>query len=399
MKLWAANQPRGLGWWVLVDCSGKVSNLVVLSLVDDMSDDTLLPIAQTPVLALPRFGDLSREELIEWCKTQGMPAFRADQIRGWIFGKRVDSFDVMTDLPAKLRAQLTANYAIFTSTIVSHQRSTDGTEKLLLQMFDGHYVECVLMREDDRRTICISTQVGCAMGCVFCASGLMGVKRNLTSGEILEQVLRLDRLLPLAERITNIVVMGIGEPLANLKNLTAALDHLNQNGGMGIGARRITISTVGLPDKIRELARLGRQYNLAVSLHAPNNELRTQLVPVNNKIGIEAILEATDDYFEQTGRRVTFEYVLLGNLNDGPEHARQLIELLRHRSAHINVIPMNHVETLPFVEPNERRKRDFIAILEAAGIPATIRKRKGADIDAACGQLRLKQEQQLAVTE
>lgn len=364
-----------------------------------MSEDVLLPIAQTPVPALQRFGDLSRDELIAWCQSQGMPAFRADQIRGWIFGKRVDSFEVMTDLPARLRAQLTANFAIFTSTIVSHQKSVDGTEKLLLQMFDGHYVECVLMREDDRRTICISTQVGCAMGCVFCASGLMGVKRNLSSGEILEQVLRLDRLLPLAERITNIVVMGIGEPLANLKNLTAALDHLNQNGGMGIGARRITISTVGLPDKIRELARLGRQYNLAVSLHAPNDELRTRLVPVNNKIGIEAILDATDDYFEQTGRRVTYEYVLLGNLNDAPEHARQLIELLRHRSAHINVIPMNHVETLPFVEPNERRKREFIAILEAAGIPATIRKRKGADIDAACGQLRLKQEQQLAAVE
>ena len=361
-------------------------------------EQPLLPIAQPQVLALPRFGDLTRDDLIEWCKSQGAPAFRADQIRGWIFGKRVNDFDVMTDLPAKLRAQLTANFALFTSTIVSHQKSTDGTEKLLLEMFDGHYVECVLMREDDRRTICISTQVGCAMGCVFCASGLLGVKRNLTGGEILEQVLRLDRLLPLAERITNIVVMGIGEPLANLKNLTAALDHLNQNGGMGIGARRITISTVGLPDKIRELAKIGRQYNLAVSLHAPNDELRTQLVPVNNKIGIEALLQSTDDYFQETGRRVTYEYVLLGNLNDAPEHAHQLVQLLKHRAAHVNVIPMNHVETLPFVEPNERRKREFIAILEAGGIPATIRKRKGADIDAACGQLRLKQEQ-LAVTE
>lgn len=364
----------------------------------DMSVEPLLPIAQDPVLALPRFGDLTREELIEWCKSQGAPAFRADQIRGWIFGKRVNDFDVMTDLPAKLRAQLTANFALFTSTVVSHQKSQDGTEKLLLQMFDGHYVECVLMREEDRRTVCISTQVGCAMGCVFCASGLLGVKRNLTCGEIIEQVLRLDRLLPLAERITNIVVMGIGEPLANLKHLTAALDHLNQNGGMGIGARRITVSTVGLPDKIRELARLGKQYNLAVSLHAPNDELRNKLVPVNNKIGIAAILEATDDYFNQTGRRVTYEYVLLGHLNDAPEHARELAALLRNRSAHVNVIPMNHVETLPFVEPNEHRKREFIAILEAAGVVATIRKRKGADIDAACGQLRLKQEQLVAGT-
>lgn len=360
-----------------------------------MTADSLLPIAQSQPATLPRFGDLSRVELTKWCVAQGVQAFRADQIRGWIFGKRVNDFDTMTDLPAKLRAELKASFAIFTSTIVSHQKSKDGTEKLLLQMHDGHYVECVLMREDDRRTICISTQVGCAMGCVFCASGMLGVKRNLTSGEILEQVLRLDRLLPLAERITNIVVMGIGEPLANLKNLTAALDHLNQNGGMGIGARRITISTVGLPDKIRELARMGKQYNLAVSLHAPNDELRSKLVPVNDKIGIQAILEATDDFFEQTGRRVTYEYVLLGNFNDAPEHARQLAALLKSRPAHVNVIPMNHVETLPFVEPNERHKREFIAILEAAGIPATIRKRKGADIDAACGQLRLKKEQSM----
>jgi len=341
-----------------------------------------------------RFADVSRDELMQWCEARGAKSFRADQIRGWVYGKRVNDFQAMTDLPAVLRADLAASFAIFTSSIVQHLKSRDGTEKLLLKMHDGHFVECVLMREDDRRTICISTQVGCAMGCVFCASGLMGVKRNLTNGEILEQVLRLDRLLPLTERITNIVVMGIGEPLANLKNLIPALDTLNQNGGMGIGARRITVSTVGLPDKIRELARLGKQYNLAVSLHAPNDVLRTQLVPVNEKIGITAVLDATDDYFDQTGRRVTYEYVLLGNLNDAPEHARELVTLLRNRFAHVNIIPMNHVETLPFVEPNEKRKREFVAILEAAGIPATIRKRKGADIDAACGQLRLKQETQ-----
>jgi 23S rRNA (adenine2503-C2)-methyltransferase len=367
-----------------------------------MTADSLLPTtADLPIVelkpeapALIRFGDVSREELREWCQAHGAQPFRGDQIRAWVYGKRVNDFDAMTDLPAVLRAELTATFALFTSKIVQHQVSRDGTEKLLLEMHDGHYVECVLMREDDRRTICISTQVGCAMGCVFCASGLMGVKRNLTSGEILEQVLRLDRLLPITERITNIVVMGIGEPLANLKNLVPALDTLNQNGGMGIGARRITVSTVGLPDKIRELARLGKQYNLAVSLHAPNDTLRTKLVPVNEKIGIAAILDATDDYFDQTGRRVTYEYVLLGGLNDAPEHSRELVALLQNRFAHVNVIPMNHVETLPFVEPNERRKREFIATLEAAGIPATIRKRKGADIDAACGQLRLKQEQQ-----
>lgn len=363
----------------------------------------VLPVSQSSVEATAeiagtmtrtRFGDVSREELTQWCLSRGAKSFRADQIRSWVFGKRVNDFQAMTDLPASLRSDLAASFSLFTSTIVQHLKSRDGTEKLLLQMHDGHFVECVLMREDDRRTICISTQVGCAMGCIFCASGLMGVKRNLSSGEILEQVLQLDRLLPVTERITNIVVMGIGEPLANLKNLIPALDTLNQNGGMGIGARRITVSTVGLPEKIRELARSGKQYNLAVSLHAPNDTLRTQLVPVNEKIGIGAILDATDDYFEETGRRVTYEYVLLGNMNDAPEHARELVSLLRNRFAHVNIIPMNHVETLPFVEPNERRKKDFVSILEAAGIPATIRKRKGADIDAACGQLRLKQEKQ-----
>lgn len=362
-----------------------------------MTAEPLLPLTDAPqVEQLPRITDLTREELISWCVLRGAQGFRADQIRRWIFGRRANDFDSMTDVPASLRRDMLQTYSFFTSTIVSHQISRDGTEKLLLRMFDGHFVECVLMREEERRTVCISTQVGCAMGCVFCASGMQGVKRNLSSGEILEQVLRLDRLLPVTERITNVVVMGIGEPLANLKNLIAALDHLNQNGGMGIGARRITVSTVGLPEKIKELARVGRQYNLAVSLHAPNDALRNQLVPVNNKIGIASILDATDDFFEQTGRRVTYEYVLLGNLNDAPEHARELVTLLKHRFAHINIIPMNHVETLPFVEPNELRKREFVRILEEGGIPATIRKRKGADIDAACGQLRLKKEQELA---
>ena len=248
------------------------------------------------------------------------------------------------------------------------------------------------MRETDRRTICISTQVGCAMGCVFCASGLLGLKRNLTTGEILEQVLRLDRLLKKGEQITNLVVMGIGEPLANLRSLVPALDTLNEKGGLGLGARRITISTVGLPEKIRELAKLGKQYNLAVSLHAPNDVLRDRLVPVNDKIGIDAVLEAADDYFAITGRRVTYEYVLLSGVNDAPEHARQLAKRLQSRVAHVNLIPMNGVSELEFVAPTAPRTDEFVQVLESFGIPATVRKRKGADIDAACGQLRLARE-------
>lgn len=345
-------------------------------------------------VSLRRFGDLSRSELQQWCETEGYPTFRSDQIRKWVFGKRVDTFDLMTDLPAALRARLNESFEIFSTEVIDHRAARDRTEKLLLRTRDGETLECVLMREEDRRTICISTQIGCAMGCVFCASGLLGVKRSLTAGEILEQILRLDRLLSGDERLTNIVVMGIGEPLANLSNLLAALDHVIEKGGLGMSMRRITISTVGLPEKIRELAKIHKPYNLAVSLHAPNDALRTELVPVNKNIGIEEVLKAADDYFEISGRRVTYEYILIGGKNDAPEHARQLAKLLSGRCAHVNLIPMNKVAESPFDEPSETRKREFVRILEEAGTVATIRKRKGADIDAACGQLRLKHEQQ-----
>jgi len=338
--------------------------------------------------------DLSRDELAAWCQTQGEQTFRADQIRKWIFGKRVNDYDSMTDLPAGLRQKLAASFALFSSRITAHQKSRDGTEKLLLELSDGEKVECVLMREDDRRTICISTQVGCGMGCVFCASGLLGLSRNLSAGEIVEQILRLDRLLDPLERITNVVVMGMGEPLANLPGLLKALATLDEKGGLGLSARRITISTVGLPDKIRELARVGKAYNLAVSLHAPNDRLRTELVPVNRNIGIEAILAAADEFFDLTGRRVTFEYVVLDERNDSRELARELAALLRGRNAHVNLIPMNAVSELPFHDPAAERLRAFVETLEQAGVTTTVRKRKGADIDAACGQLRLRNELQ-----
>jgi 23S rRNA (adenine2503-C2)-methyltransferase len=345
-------------------------------------------------MPLPLICDLSRDELAAWCQAQSEQGYRADQIRKWIFGKRASDFDSMTDLSAGLRNKLAESFALIGSRIAQHQTSRDGTEKLLVELADGEKVECVLMREDDRRTICISTQVGCGMGCVFCASGLLGLSRNLSAGEIVEQILLLDRLLPPLERITNIVVMGMGEPLANLPNLLKALATLDEKGGLGIGARRITISTVGLPEKIRELAHLGKQYNLAVSLHAPNDELRNGLVPVNARIGIAAILEAADEFFEQTGRRVTYEYVVLGGRNDSADCARELAGLLRGRNAHVNLIPMNAVSELAFHDPEAERLRAFIAILEAGSVTTTVRKRKGADIDAACGQLRLRNELQ-----
>ncbi|MEI8016900.1 MAG: 23S rRNA (adenine(2503)-C(2))-methyltransferase RlmN [Schlesneria sp.] len=355
---------------------------------------TPLPLLGTPAIK-PRVYELDAARLAAWCEAAGFPAYRADQIRRWIFGRRASNFAEMHDVPAPLRTALSNDFSLFPARSVQHQVASDRTEKLLLELHDGQFIECVLMRETDRRTICISTQVGCAMGCVFCASGLLGLKRNLTTGEILEQVLRLDRLLQKGEQITNVVVMGIGEPLANLKSLIPALDTLNEKGGLGLGARRITISTVGLPEKIRELAQLGKQYNLAISLHAPNDELRNRLVPVNDKIGVDAILEAADDFFSITGRRVTFEYVLLSGVNDEPQHARQLAKRLQSRVAHVNLIPMNGVTELEFVAPTAPRTDEFVKILESFGIPATVRKRKGADIDAACGQLRLAQEQVL----
>lgn len=342
---------------------------------------------------LPSLLSLDREQLISWLKSVGESAYRGDQIRRWIFSGRVNSINEMRDLPQKLREKLAESFTLFQAQPVRHLVAKDRTEKLLLELPDGNHIECVLMRETRRRTVCISTQVGCAMGCVFCASGLLGVKRNLTRAEILEQVLRVDRLLGKEEALTNVVIMGIGEPLANLRNLLPALDELCDPRGLGMSPRRITVSTVGLPDGIEELTNHGKAFNLAISLHAPNDALRTRLVPVNKNIGITKILTAAHNFFAKTGRRVTFEYVLLSGVNDGLTEARELGQILSQFNAHVNLIPMNGVSELDFVEPTAPMTRQFVECLEGYGVAATVRKRKGADIDAACGQLRLKQTQ------
>jgi 23S rRNA (adenine2503-C2)-methyltransferase len=332
---------------------------------------------------------LSPAELAEWFSARGEPAYRARQVRQWLFERRAGAFDEMTDLPRRLREQLAANFSLWASQIVSHQQADDGTEKLLLQLSDGHTIECVLLRaEDGRRTVCVSTQVGCAMGCVFCASGLDGVVRNLTHGEILEQCLRLNRLLGGEERLSHVVVMGMGEPLANLDGLLPALAEVSSPTGLGISVRRITISTVGLPEAIRRLADSGCAYRLAVSLHAPEDRLRDELVPVNRRIGLSGILEAVDYFFQRTGRRVTFEYVLLGGLNDGPQHARELAALLRGRNALVNLIPYNPVAGLRFRRPSAEAVVRFAGLLEEGGVRTKVRYRRGDKIDAACGQLR-----------
>jgi 23S rRNA (adenine2503-C2)-methyltransferase len=302
--------------------------------------------------------------------------------------RRAETFAVMSDLPRELRAELAEAFVPFGTQVSSHQHARDGTQKLLLRLKDGEHIECVMIPEEGRRTACISTQVGCGMGCVFCASGLNGVVRNLHAGEILEQLVRLRNLLPPAERLTNIVVMGMGEPLANLDALLEALETASAQDGLGIGARHITISTVGLPAKIRRLADLGKQYHLAVSLHAPNDALRTRIVPTNAKTGLPEILDAADYFFQKTGRQVTFEYVLLGGVNDSLPHARELAQLLRGRRAHVNLIPFNEVAGLPYRRPTQEALTAFVACLRQGRLSVKVRKRKGSEIDAACGQLR-----------
>lgn len=332
--------------------------------------------------------DLSELDFRQWLQAARQPAYRAAQVSRWVYGRRAADFSSMSDLPATLRSALGAEFSVRTGQIVRHTQAVDGTEKLLIQEPDGGRIECVLLRDGVRRSICISSQVGCAMGCVFCASGLDGVDRNLTTGEILEQTLWLQGLLPDDERLSHIVVMGMGEPLMNLDNLLPALDRASHPDGLGISPRRITISTVGIPKSIDRLTELGAKYHLAVSLHAPNDELRNQLVPVNRSIGLQAILEAADRYFESSGRRLTFEYVLLGGLNDSPELARQLARLLRDRTALLNVIPYNPVAGLPYRTPLVDSQQRFREILERAGVNVQFRQRKGDEINAACGQLR-----------
>ncbi len=338
--------------------------------------------------------DQTPDQLQAWFVERGLPSYRAGQVWRWVFGGRVAEFEQMTDLPRALRSQLADAFGIFTSRVVKHQQADDGTEKLLLELADAQRIECVLLRDDqEHRTICISTQVGCAMGCVFCASGLDGLVRNLRSGEIIEQMLHVQRLLGSEtergdQRLSHMVVMGMGEPLANLDALLPALAVATSPDGLGIGARRITISTVGLPAGIRRLAEQDRPYHLAVSLHAADDALRNRLVPAGSKVSVASILAASEDYFEKTGRRVTLEYGLLADLNDRPEHAGRLVTRLQGRPALINVIPYNPVPGLPYRRPTAAATARFVGTLRQGGLNVKIRYRKGDRIGAACGQLR-----------
>jgi len=350
---------------------------------------------------------------IDW----GWPKFRASQVRDWVYKKGIFDPLLMTNLSKLDREKLLQSLTFGDSEIAVQQHSEDGTIKLLLRwprstssgQASSASAETVMIPDGQRYTACVSSQVGCPVGCKFCASGIGGVKGNLTAGQIVEQVIRLNQVMkpsnPVkpnapgrasdAPRITNVVFMGMGEPLANYANVMSAIRILHDPSCLNLGARRMTISTVGVPPKIRELAREDLPLNLAISLHAPNEALRRELIPWAEHFSIDEILSAARYYFEQTGREITLEYILLAGVNDRPEHARQLAQVCQTLRANVNLIRYNEVATLPFGRPTSDDVMTFQSILRHNGINAHVRKSRGRDIDAACGQLRRKEMVQL----
>ncbi|MBP9890550.1 MAG: 23S rRNA (adenine(2503)-C(2))-methyltransferase RlmN [Planctomycetes bacterium] len=352
-------------------------------------------------MSTPSLIGMTQDTLRDAVVAAGGKPFNARQLAQWLYEKREPELARMTNLPKNLREQLAASHATLTSSVLTAEDSGEGTTKLALKLHDGPIIECVLMREENedgslRLTACISTQAGCAMGCRFCASGMLGLKRNLTAGEILEQLYHIDALLKLDASmpwLTNVVVMGMGEPLHNFDNLMQALNILNADWGFRFGARRITVSTVGLPDRIRELAKQGMQFNLAISLHATTDEQRTKLIPTNVATGLINIIQAAADYFKETKREVTFEYTLVGGQNDSAADAGRLAELLRgFPRANVNLIPMNPVEGSGLIAPTTQAVEEFTRILRQAAINVHVRKKRGRAVQAACGQLRLRLE-------
>ena len=328
---------------------------------------------------------MTPEELTAWCKNLGQPAFRGKQLFQW-FSRGVTSVDEMTDLPKSLREEVTA--AGFSVPAVERKQVSkqDGTIKYLWRLADGNCVESVLMRYHHGNSVCISSQVGCAMGCAFCASTLGGKVRDLTAGELLDQVIFTEK--DSGAPISNIVLMGIGEPLDNYENVMRFLTLVNHPAGKNIGMRHISLSTCGLVKGIDRLAEEGLQLTLSVSLHAADDETRSRLMPVNRAYPVDDLLEACRRYFQKTGRRISYEYALIDGVNDTPRHARLLADRLAGTIAHVNLIPLNHVEESP-LRPSHRVAA-FQKQLEERGITATVRRRLGSDIDASCGQLRRK---------
>lgn len=330
--------------------------------------------------------DYSCDDLKILAKELGQPEFRGKQIFEWIY-RGAESFEDMSNLPKGFREKLSQEAEINSVKICEKYVSNiDETRKYLLQLNDGNFIESVLMKYDYGYTICVSSQVGCKMGCKFCASTLNGWVRNLTPGEILGQVLCVQK--DLGQRISNIVMMGIGEPFDNFENVLKFIELVNAPGGLNIGQRHISISTCGLADKIRELAERKMQITLLISLHAPDDKRRTQIMPINNKYSIRELMDACDFYIQQTGRRISFEYTLISGVNDNLSEADSLADLLRGKLCHVNLIPVNKVAETGFDKSSRQRVDEFRARLEKRGISATVRREMGSDINAACGQLR-----------
>jgi 23S rRNA (adenine2503-C2)-methyltransferase len=350
-----------------------------------MTDSSLIPLHALTL------GDLE-----ESLNKAGQPSYRAKQVLEWAYNreKRVESWDAMSNLPASLRTTLKEVHPFRMPEVVTVSGSKDTTRKLLLRLHDGELIETVLIpaspalygEESDRRTLCVSSQVGCAYGCKFCASGLDGWKRHLSADEIVSQVLLAEKIA--GERINNLVFMGMGEPMANYENWLQAVSILNAPWGVGLGARKMTVSTSGLVPRIRDLADQPLQIRLAISLHGASDEVRSQIMPVNKKYPVSELMEACTYYSDRKKQMITFEYILIEGVNDARSEAKLLADRARGLRAKINLIPYNTVEGLPWKRPSETAQEEFLSILRDRGIAATIRREKGHDIDAACGQLR-----------
>ncbi|MEK4494095.1 23S rRNA (adenine(2503)-C(2))-methyltransferase RlmN [Ureibacillus sp. FSL W8-0352] len=335
---------------------------------------------------------LTLDELKQWLNEKREKPFRATQIYEWLYNKRVKTFDEMTNLSKQLRDKLKENFAFTTLSTIVKQESKDGTIKFLFQLQDNYSIETVLMRHDYGNSVCVTTQVGCRIGCTFCASTLGGLKRHLLAGEIVEQVVKVQQTLDeVGERVSHVVIMGIGEPFDNYDAMMKFLKVINHEKGLNIGARHITVSTSGIIPKIYQFADEQLQINFALSLHAPNQELRERLMPIARAYKLDKLMEAIRYYTNKTGRRVTFEYGLFGGVNDSIEHAEELAQLIKGIKSHVNLIPVNYVPERDYVRTPRNQIFAFEKALKKNGINVTIRREHGSDIDAACGQLRAKE--------
>jgi len=346
---------------------------------------------------------LNQEELGDALEEIGEPRYRAGQLASWVYERRVSSFDAMSNLPKALREKLAGQFSLRPLTTARESGSKDTTRKFLFQLADSQLIETVLIpaspalygERADRRTICISSQVGCAYGCKFCASGIDGWKRNLTAGEIVAQFLSIEEIS--GEKINNIVFMGMGEPFANYENLLKAISIINAPWGIGLGSRHITVSTSGLVPRIRDFADQPLQLRLAISLHGATDEVRGQIMPVNRKYPLAELIDACAYYTSKKKQHLTFEYILIKDVNDTEEQARALARHARDLQAKVNLIPYNTVEDLDWERPEQPVQENFLKILKSRGVSATLRREKGHDIAAACGQLRLQAERKKSV--